>query len=333
MTKYITLFLSITAAFILNSCSGDVQGPGTSSYNIVFKVTPDTVNILEGESVTLKATIKDTLLNGYRDKQLPDKSVLWQIIMGGGTLSATIGDSIIYQSMGNIPQQQITAVIKAFPHIDVRHQRYVIIHIRKETPAIDTGICFRRDILPIFNSNCAVSGCHNKGTAKEGYILDSYQTITRKGIRPGNPNGSKIYNMISRTGGGEEDDIMPPPPRKRLTSQQISMIARWIAEGAIDKNCSDTPIGGCDTTSVTYSKTIVPVLELNCIGCHGTVQPQGNTILEGYQNVKKLVDNGKFLGAIQHLKGFVPMPDNNMKLSDCNLRQLEIWVLNGAPNN
>ena len=183
MIKYIALLLSIIAAFILYSCSEDIQGPNTDSYKIVFKVSPDTIDILAGESVSLKAILKDTILSGNDNKPLPDKSIIWQIIMGGGKLSATNGDSVIYQSMDNLPQQQITAVIKAFPHIDVRHQRYVIVKVHKETPAIDTGICFKRDILPIFNSNCAVSGCHNKTKAEEGYILDSYQNIVRKGIR------------------------------------------------------------------------------------------------------------------------------------------------------
>ncbi|MBI5323670.1 MAG: hypothetical protein HZB41_00015 [Ignavibacteriae bacterium] len=331
--KYIFLLINVAAAFIIISCSEDFEGPSSNSFNIKFSVTPDTINILAGESVTLKAIINDTIITGYNNLPLKDKTVLWQIIMGGGNLSSSEGDSIVYQSLLNIPQPNITAVIKAFPKLDIRHQRYVIIKIHQDAPNVDTGICFRRDILPIFNSNCAISGCHNKGTSKEGYILDSYQNIKRKGIKPGNPNGSKIYNIITKTGGGEDDDMMPPPPKKRLSSQQISLIARWIAEGALDKDCSDIPIGGCDTTTVTFSKTIIPVLEINCIGCHGNVQPQGNINLEGYANVKKYVDNGKFLGAIQHQKGFVPMPDNNMRLSDCNLRQLEIWIQNGAPNN
>lgn len=332
MIKYITLFLSIIAAIIFSSCSEEVQGPGTESYNIVFKVTPDTINIRVGDTVNLKGILKDTLLTGRNNLPLPDKKIIWQVIMGGGSLSNTEGDNITYYSNSKITQPRATAIIKAFPKIDVRHQRYVVINLFNYDPSTDTGICFRRDILPIFNSNCAVSGCHNKAKAEEGYILDSYQNIIRKGIKPRNVRDSKIYEVITEQS-DEEDDRMPPPPRKRLTTQQISLIARWIAEGAVDKECSDTPIGGCDTTTVTFTKSIVPVLELNCIGCHSNVDPQGKITLEGYQNVKKLVDNGKFIGAIKHLPNFVPMPDNNMKLSDCNLRQLEIWISNGAPNN
>ncbi len=332
MLKYITQFLSIISAIILYSCSEDIQGPNTDSYKIVFRVSPDTVNIRAGDTVQLKGLLKDTLLTSRNNVPLPNKTIIWQVIMGGGSLSKTEGENVTYYSNPGIKQQKVTAMIKAFPKIDVRHQRYAVINIFNYDPSTDTGICFRRDILPIFNSNCAVSGCHNKGTAKEDYILDSYMNIVRKGIKPGNTRESKIYKIITNLS-DEEDDRMPPPPKKRLTSQQISMIARWIAEGALDKDCSDTPIGGCDTTTVTYGKTIIPILELNCIGCHSNVDPQGKITLEGYPNVKKLVDNGKFMGAIKHLPKFVPMPDNNMKLSDCNLRQLEIWVTNGALNN
>src|SRR5690349_8075119 len=44
----------------------------------------------------------------------------------------------------------------------------------------DTALCFERDILPIFQSNCAKSGCHDAASAQDGYVFTSYQTITAK---------------------------------------------------------------------------------------------------------------------------------------------------------
>src|SRR5574338_1681777 len=58
-----------------------------------------------------------------------------------------------------------------------------------------TGICFESQILPLFQSNCAKSGCHDALSAKEGFILDNYANIVRKGIQPGNASESKIFTV------------------------------------------------------------------------------------------------------------------------------------------
>ncbi len=332
--KYYFLILGL---FIFLGCSNS-NGPRDNTYNVVFKVLPDSATIHTGAQIKLVAVIYDTLVPGVKSMPMPNKTVYWQIISGGGTLSSDKGDTVIYTATSSIPEQSINGMLKAFPELDVRQTRNVYLNIVGDSAVLDTSVCFSRDILPIFNSNCAVPGCHSGTSPKEGVRLDSYTNIMRKGIVPGNPEASKIYTMITRTGAGkggdeENDDRMPPPPRNPLTAGQIALIYRWISEGATNKDCADIPIGGCDTTNVTYSKSIVSIINLNCAGCHGNVQPQGNINLTGYDNVKKVVNAGRLLGAIMHKSGFVPMPDNNMTLSDCYLRQFQIWIAAGAPNN
>ena len=53
-------------------------------------------------------------------------------------------------------------------------------------------VCFETEILPIFQSNCATSNCHDAATANEGYIFYSYQNIIRRGIRPGRASNSDV---------------------------------------------------------------------------------------------------------------------------------------------
>ena len=55
------------------------------------------------------------------------------------------------------------------------------------------GVCFDSDVLPIFQSNCTQSGCHNSQDRKEGYDLTSYESIVSRGIVPGDYKASKIY--------------------------------------------------------------------------------------------------------------------------------------------
>lgn len=60
-------------------------------------------------------------------------------------------------------------------------------------------VCFERDVLPIFQNNCAISGCHN-GTGESGLILNSYVPISHA-VEPGKPYSSRIYNSIIATSG------------------------------------------------------------------------------------------------------------------------------------
>lgn len=91
--------------------------------------------------------------------------------------------------------------------------------------------------------------------------------------------------------------------------------------------------GECDTSNVTYSGTVAPIINDNCISCHGSDFPQGGVILDNYDDLKTYVDNGRFWGAINHDDGFSPMPQNLPQLPQCELDQIRAWIDNGAPNN
>ena len=87
----------------------------------------------------------------------------------------------------------------------------------------------------------------------------------------------------------------------------------------------------CDTTNVTYSATISPIIATNCLGCHGGATPSAGFSLETYAGVKAKVDDGRLIGAISHLSGFTAMPKDNLQLSSCNIAKFRTWVRNGLP--
>ena len=93
------------------------------------------------------------------------------------------------------------------------------------------------------------------------------------------------------------------------------------------------PNPGCATENVTYSVTVLDLISTNCYVCHDAAANFGNITLEGYDNLKVYVDNGRLLGAIKHLDGFSPMPQNATKLLDCDIEKIEAWIGDGAPNN
>ncbi len=196
------------------------------------------------------------------------------------------------------------------------------------------SICFVQDVLPIFNSGCATTNCHDALSHQEGYNLTSYATITSRSgsIVPFNPDGSKLYRVITTSGG---EDRMPPPPSSPLPSAQIETLQKWIAQGAFNSDC---PPAVCDTIgTIEFSQQVWPIIQLNCVGCHNSSLASGNVNLDGYTHVKTYADLKRsgisvLIGSIRHLNGFFPMPQNG-KLEECDIRQIEIWIEQGEQNN
>lgn len=93
------------------------------------------------------------------------------------------------------------------------------------------------------------------------------------------------------------------------------------------------PTLACATDNVTYSGTIAPLLQANCLTCHSAAANFGNITLEGYTQVKRYVDNGQLMGAVRHESGFSPMPKNQPRMADCNIEKIARWITDGALNN
>lgn len=93
------------------------------------------------------------------------------------------------------------------------------------------------------------------------------------------------------------------------------------------------PGGQCDTTSVTYSGFVAPLLASNCNSCHNESTPNGNVILNNYIGLKNVVNSGIFRKAINHEPGAPKMPQDGNKLPSCELSKIDAWINQGAPQN
>ena len=204
-------------------------------------------------------------------------------------------------------------------------------------PCAPDSTYFQNDVLPLLMSNCATTGCHNQSSHQHGVILTDYSSIIQTGkVVAGNPSSSKLYNVLFGGGGdggdggdgGRDDDIMPPPPAAPFNTSQKNIIKNWILQGALNNYCD----GNCDTTHVTYSQGVAPIIQNYCLGCHNT-NPGGGISLRNYSEVVVQANNGKLWGSINHDPGFSPMPKNGNKLTVCDLATIKIWIENGTPNN
>ena len=100
-----------------------------------------------------------------------------------------------------------------------------------------------------------------------------------------------------------------------------------------DKAALLYPADVCDTTNVTYSGTILPILRDNCYRCHAGNQTVAPFHLDSYDAASTVALSGQMYGAITHQTGYSPMPKNAEQLSDCTISKIKKWIDQGAPNN
>jgi len=186
-------------------------------------------------------------------------------------------------------------------------------------------VYFVQSVLPLLTSSCAQAGCHNGQTGGDAgdYTLNTYAGI-RQIVQPGNAGSSRLISITS-------SGSMPPYGYTALSSDQIAMLSKWINQGAANNSCTAS---SCDTTGVTYSKTVVPILQTNCTGCHSGSAPAGGGVdLTTYANVSTQVASGKLWGDISHSTGYNAMPLGGSQLSACDRSKIHAWINAGAPNN
>lgn len=85
----------------------------------------------------------------------------------------------------------------------------------------------------------------------------------------------------------------------------------------------------CDTSNVTFSKDIMPIVSNSCAksGCHDNSSSAGS--LTSFNDVKAIALDGRFVAYIN--SGY--MPKGASKLDACTINKITAWVNAGALNN
>jgi len=91
----------------------------------------------------------------------------------------------------------------------------------------------------------------------------------------------------------------------------------------------------CETEDMSFERDILSIFETHCNNslCHGGTFPQGRIPLWNFEGVREVVIDGRLIGALRHESGFNPMPEGGDMLSDCLIRKIEAWILQGFPDN
>lgn len=198
-----------------------------------------------------------------------------------------------------------------------------------DVPCDPNVVWFQQQVLPILTSSCTNPGpglhCHHTASDDNDEIqITSYETLMASGIVQ---NGD-LWESINEN---DPDDIMPRPPFPPLSPDQIALIGQWLQQGAQNNSCESA---ACDTLNITYSGTIVPIINTRCRTCHSSGNPGGGFNLTQWSVVNALAMDGRLEGSVRRLGDpYISMPPSGPILSDCRIRQVQLWIAQGAPNN
>jgi hypothetical protein len=185
-------------------------------------------------------------------------------------------------------------------------------------------VYFKNTILPLLISRCAQPECHDEFTQEDGVRLDNYNDIMEE-VDAGDLDGSDLWEVINET---DPDKFMPPWPNAPLSAQEKQWIRDWIEQGALNNECTT-----CDSSQFSFATNIWPIVQLHCQGCHSGANPDGDVLLENYNQIKSLADDGRLMNVLHGANGSPLMPYNTLGLPQCYKDQFQHWVDAGAPNN
>jgi hypothetical protein len=189
------------------------------------------------------------------------------------------------------------------------------------------NLCFRQDILPVFVSKCGSSGCHNGDSSGRRHLANftTYEGILSQ-VTPFHPLLSDAYTKCSGI-----SPSMPPSDYPQLTDKELEYIKYWIHVGA--RNDQDCGASSCDTVNVSFRRTVKPLMDNWCLGCHSSSNAGGGYDFSSYAGVKASITNNRLSGSINHLAGFSAMPQGGGMLDICDLRAIQNWIDAGYPDN
>ncbi len=161
----------------------------------------------------------------------PPRSKVW---ISGGIAACLVAALTLLFPRNQDPIEDETMAVVTDPKMETYHAELASL-VSHPVPPYDAPVHvekleFNKHIRPILSDNCF--NCHgpDSSSRKGGLRLDREMDAKESAIIPGDPDGSElIYRIVT----DDTSDLMPPPKsHKTLTSQEIVLLKRWIAEGA-----------------------------------------------------------------------------------------------------
>lgn len=97
----------------------------------------------------------------------------------------------------------------------------------------------------------------------------------------------------------------------------------------------------CDTTAVSFTSDIAPIMDSYCNSCHSSTSADalgGGNNLDGYANIINYVvtgspDESLYYQSVAWTGGASFMPKASDQISACEINTIRAWINQGALNN
>ncbi|MEW5980030.1 MAG: DUF1553 domain-containing protein [Acidobacteriota bacterium] len=211
---------------------------------------------------------------------------------------------------------------------------------------------FVNHIQPLLEEHCQM--CHSDQVRQGGLDLSSAEGLKRGGVSgpalvAGNAEASLLYQLVAH----KKEPAMPFKAGK-LSSETIALIELWINLGAPFVSAEPAPVAVAAASTASaktmasgspalklFSEQVRPVLQTQCLMCHGGKFKQAGLNLSTSENLLRGSDNGPVIvpGKAdesllikklrhEHEPG---MPYKAAKLADPIIARFVEWVNAGAP--
>lgn len=107
-----------------------------------------------------------------------------------------------------------------------------------ESAGLPDVVSYYKDVRPVFQAKC--QGCHQPSKAKADYIMTDVAALIKGGengaaVIPGKAAESHLLELVVKQAGEDRPEM--PPKDEPLTDHEVSLVKKWIEQGAKD----DTP--------------------------------------------------------------------------------------------
>ena len=122
---------------------------------------------------------------------------------------------------------QVTAIIYVFSLLSACYNDAVIPELPEDPGDLPQDVSFSGDVIPIFDADCNVSGCHSSGGIDPDLTsANAYSELISGGyINVDDPVNSELYQWM------KGNRSIPMPVSGSVASYNATVLA-WITQGA-----------------------------------------------------------------------------------------------------
>ena len=134
--------------------------------------------------------------------------------------------------------------------------------------------------------------------------------------------------------------VLHSPIRYRKLAVIVLALLASLLSACGTSDVENPGVDATDAPEISFSANVMPILERDCVRCHGAGRASGGVMVDSYTNImagangQAIVVPGKAASSILvDVLVTGAMPRGAARLSDADIETIRAWVDAGAPDN